>query len=69
MAKQKKLLSDLRSCMHCKYFWGHNNLCVKKNGCGVMKDNRPKIPAECVGCPYYRREGYCFPCMRKLTGK
>ena len=52
MAKQKKLLSDLRSCMHCKYFWGHNNLCVKKNGCGVMKDNRPKIPAECVGCPY-----------------
>ena len=38
---------------------------VSDNGEDVYK----RQPTECVGCPYYQGNGYCFPCMRKLIGK
>lgn len=54
--------------MRCKYFWGNNNRCAngacqKKSGKEIKKDN---LPDKCKGCPYYRGNGYCFPCMKDL---
>ena len=35
----------------------------KKSGKEIKKDN---LPDKCKGCPYYRGNGYCFPCMKDL---
>ena len=58
-----------KDCMHCKFFWGHNNRCANGTCCKPSKKKEQNLPAECVGCPYYQGNGYCFPCMRKLIGK
>lgn len=55
--------------MHCRFFWGHNNRCANGTCCKPSKKKEQKLPTECVGCPYYQGNGYCFPCMRKLIGK
>lgn len=55
--------------MHCRFFWGHNNRCANGTCCKSSKKKEQKLPTECVGCPYYQGNGYCFPCMRKLIGK
>ena len=60
---------ELKDCMHCRFFWGHNNRCANGTCCKPSKKKEQKLPAECVGCPYYQGNGYCFPCMRKLIGK
>lgn len=64
---QEKLIS--KDCMHCRFFWGHNNRCANGTCCKPSKKKEQKLPTECVGCPYYQGNGYCFPCMRKLIGK
>lgn len=43
--------------------------CANGTCCKPSKKKEQKLPTECVGCPYYRGNGYCFPCMRKLIGK
>lgn len=58
-----------KSRMHCRFFWGHNNRCANGTCCKPSKKTEQKLPTECVGCPYYQGNGYCFPCMRKLIGK
>ena len=65
---EAQLVKELKSCMICKYFWGNNNRCAngacqKKSGKEIKKDN---LPDKCKGCPYYRGNGYCFPCMKDL---
>ncbi len=65
---EAQLVKELKSCMRCKYFWGNNNRCAngacqKKSGKEIKKDN---LPDKCKGCPYYRGNGYCFPCMKDL---
>ena len=42
---------------------------LRSNIYTISKKKEQKLPTECVGCPYYRGNGYCFPCMRKLIGK
>lgn len=65
---EAQLVKELKSCMRCKYFWSNNNRCAngacqKKSGKEIKKDN---LPDKCKGCPYYRGNGYCFPCMKDL---
>lgn len=65
---EAQLVKELKSCMRCKYFWGNNHRCAngacqKKSGKEIKKDN---LPDKCKGCPYYRGNGYCFPCMKDL---
>ena len=67
--EEEKLEKELKDCMHCRFFWGHNNRCANGTCCKPSKKKEQKLPTECVGCPYYRGNGYCFPCMRKLIGK
>lgn len=69
IAAQVKLEKDLRSCMHCRFFYGNNSQCPAKK-C-VREDSKPEIMEEdkaslCFGCPYRQSEKYCFPCMRKI---
>ena len=54
MSAEDKLERDLKDCMHCKFFWGHNNRCA--NGICVKPTKRKEIsiPDECVGCAYYQ---------------
>ena len=40
--------------MHCKFFQGHNNRCANGTCCKPSKKKEQKLPAECVGCPYYQ---------------
>ena len=69
VSPEEKLERDLKDCMHCRFFWGHNNRCANGTCCKPSKKKEQKLPAECVGCPYYQGNDYCFPCMRKLIGK
>lgn len=69
MSAEDKLERDLKDCMHCKFFRGHNNRCANGICVKPTKKKEISIPDECVGCPYYQGNGYCFPCMRKLLGK
>lgn len=69
MSAEEKLERNLKDCMHCKLFWGHNNRCANGICVKPTKKNEIPIPDEYVGCPYYQGNGYCFPCMRKLIGK
>lgn len=69
VSPEEKLERELKDCMHCRFFWGHNNRCANGTCCKPYKKKEQKLPTECVGCPYYRGNGYCFPCMRKLIGK
>mgnify|MGYP000009431882 FL=1 len=69
VSPEEKLERELKDCMHCRFFWGHNNRCVNGTCCKPSKKKEQKFPTECVGCPYYQGNGYCFPCMRKLIGK
>ena len=66
-----KFERDLKSCMQCRFFYGSNNQCVAKK-C-VKEDLRAvsekKKDKMCFGCPYQQREGYCFPCMKKVLEK
>lgn len=61
---------DLRSCMKCKYFFGNNVQCIKKN---CMKEEKKSVQQEqindyCKDCPYKQEGSYCFPCMKKIMG-
>ena len=69
VSPEEKLERELKDCMHCRFFWGHNNRCANGTCCKPSKKKEQKLPTECVGCTYYRGNGYCFPCMRKLIGK
>lgn len=69
VSPEEKLERELKDCMHCRFFWGHNNRCANGTCCKPSKKKEQKHPTECVGCPYYQGNGYCFPCMRKLIGK
>ena len=51
---EEKLERELKDCMHCRFFWGHNNRCANGTCCKPSKKKEQKLPAECVGCPYYR---------------
>lgn len=72
MAVQMNLEKDLKSCMHCKFFYGNNSQCIKSDCVkkdskhGIMEQNREN---KCFGCPYRQSEQYCFPCMKKLLDK
>lgn len=60
VSQEKKLERELKDCMHCKFFWGHNNRCANGTCCKPSKKKEQKLPAECVGCPYYQGNDYCF---------
>lgn len=63
VSPEEKLERELKDCMHCRFFWGHNNRCANGTCCKPSKKKEQKLPTECVGCPYYQGNGYCFPCM------
>jgi hypothetical protein len=69
LTSEEILERDLKDCMHCRFFWGNDSRCVKSNCCKSEKPKQNEVPQECRGCPYYKGNGYCFPCMRKLTGR
>lgn len=69
---EAKLEKDLRSCMHCRFFYGNNSQCIAKK---CVKEDRSREMAgirdkrsACDGCSYGQTERYCFPCMKKLLG-
>ena len=66
VSSEEKLERELKDCMHCRFFWGHNNRCANGTCCKSSKKKEQKLPTECVGCPYYQGNGYCFPCMRSF---
>ena len=71
---KEKLVRDLRSCISCKFFYGHNNRCINNKKCSGRMTEKEKAALEekkkskCYGCPYGKGKGYCFPCMRELLG-
>ena len=69
---QVKLERDLKSCMHCRFFYGSSSQCIAKQ-C-VMEEwkaeiSEPDTGSECFECPYRQSEKYCFPCMKRILGK
>ena len=69
---QVELEKDLRSCMHCKFFYGNNSQCLAKK-C-VKEESKFEITEQdkedmCFECPYRQSEKYCFPCMKSMLGK
>lgn len=70
-----QLERDLKSCMRCKYFYGHNSGCLKNKKCakGMSKREKEllaeKKKSKCYDCPYGKDKSYCFPCIRELLGK
>ena len=58
VSPEKKLEREIKDCMHCRFFWGHNNRCANGTCCKLSKKKESKLPAECVGCSYYQGNGY-----------
>lgn len=54
VSPEEKLERELKDCMHCRFFWGHNNRCANGTCCKPSKKKEQKLPTECVGCPYYQ---------------
>ena len=54
VSSEEKLERELKDCMHCRFFWGHNNRCANGTCCKPSKKKEQKLPTECVGCPYYQ---------------
>lgn len=54
VSSEEKLERELKDCMHCRFFWGHNNRCATGTCCKPSKKKEQKLPTECVGCPYYQ---------------
>lgn len=72
ITSQVNLERDIRSCMHCKFFYGNNRQCLAKR-C-VKEESKPEIMEQdkenmCFDCPYRQSEKYCFPCMKRLLDK
>lgn len=64
---QGDLDKDIRQCMRCRNFWGHNVRCANCNKCREPKVEPVKeANNKCDSCPYNRGEGYCFPCMKDI---
>ncbi|MCB6952109.1 hypothetical protein [Agathobacter rectalis] len=59
VSPEEKLERELKDCMHCRFFWGHNNRCANGTCCKPSKKKEQKLPTECVGCPYYQGKA-CF---------
>lgn len=57
VSPEEKLERELKDCMHCRFFWGHNNRCANGTCCKPSKKKEQKLPTECVGCPYYQGKG------------
>ncbi len=51
--QQKKLESELKECMRCRFFWGNDSRCISKKCCKPKNKKERRIPEECQGCPYY----------------
>lgn len=60
VSPEEKLERELKDCMHCRFFWGHNNRCANGTCCKPSKKKEQKLPTECVGCPYYQGNPDCF---------
>lgn len=62
VSPEEKLERELKNCMHCRFFWGHNNRCANGTCCKPSKKKEQKLPTECVGCPYYQGKllSYCL---------
>ena len=58
VSPEEKLERELKDCMHCRFFWGHNNRCANGTCCKPSKKKEQKLPTECVGCPYYQGKVY-----------
>lgn len=67
---EAKLERDLRDCMHCKFFYGHNSQCIKNDCVKKKEEKKPEYDrsSKCFGCPYKQSDQYCFPCMKELLG-
>ena len=48
VSPEKKLERELKNCMHCKFFWGHNNRCANGTCCKLSKK-------KVISKGYYRR--------------
>ena len=58
VSPEEKLERELKDCMYCRFFWGHNNRCANGTCCKPSKKKEQKLPTECVGCPYYQGKEY-----------
>ena len=45
VSPEKKLEGELKDCMHCKFFWGHNNRCANGICVKPTKKREISIPA------------------------
>ena len=44
VSSEEKLERELKDCMHCRFFWGHNNRCATGTCCkpSKKKEQKPK---------------------------
>lgn len=48
VSPEEKLERELKDCMHCRFFWGHNNRCANGTCCKPSKKKEQKLPTENV---------------------
>lgn len=56
VSPEEKLERELKDCMHCRFFWGHNNRCANGTCCKPSKKKEQKLPTECVDCQHFFRQ-------------
>ena len=42
VSPEEKLERELKDCMHCRFFWGHNNRCANGTCCKPSKKKEQK---------------------------
>lgn len=43
VSPEEKLERELKDCMHCRFFWGHNNRCANGTCCKPSKKKEQKL--------------------------
>lgn len=57
-----------KECTLCS-FWNKNKNKCGLDSCYYLLEEPEKAPSPCLGCPYGKGRGVCFPCYRKLLGQ
>ena len=69
VSPEEKLERELKDCMHCRFFWGHNNRCANGTCCKPSKKKEQKLPSGMCRMSILSREWLLFSLYAKADRK
>ena len=69
VSSEEKLERELKDCMHCRFFWGHNNRCANGTCCKPSKKKRTETSDGMCRMSISSREWLLFSLYAKADRK